>query len=1057
MKNAGNVGYVKQPHLRIIFLSTALILLASLSTVSIPTRLLAASSNEVRWSQVNIPTEGVAGNWVLADGSDIQHLTMALDGTLYAYGKGLTYTLYKSTDGGSSWSNIGKVKDSITSIATSPDDGSTVYYATSSVVYRSTDGGETFDALPAGPGGAGTGNIEITSIDVAWLNINIIAIGTRDTDASEFGGVYTLDEADTLPTWTDTGIGSYDVYAVAFSPNYTTDRQLTAVMTDETDTYVSTNIADAGWGATTGDARLAKDNSKTTASVAVANAAAIAFPGNYDADVSSGSCVFFVAIDTGNDEGDVFKISGAEAPGDSSATDLNAGAAYGLKNIDITGLTACGDSPTASLMAGAADSSEIYLSTDDGSNWIRSRKEPTGGSKTCVLMAPDFGETGRAYTATSGQGSALSISRDYGYTWNQLSLIDTAISTIVDLAPSPKYSQDNTLFMLTFGSGHSLWRSQDGGGSWERILSSALDDVDSITMVGLPLQYNDSSHTVFAAGESDGRPTVWESTDNGQNYRHRFTRDPTTGDMFAIDAWAIADDTTLFIGSYDGSNGLVYNTINSGFFYADGIPAGGQSLNSVVLSPDYEQDETILIGNTNGWIYLSDDNGEQFQPLPVNATSPPLSGLITVAFDPEFKSNKTVYAASDTADSGIYRFVIGSSDDWEKIDGTLPYDATLNQLMVADGGVLYAANSDAGGGMERCLNPTYSLGPTFETVTRSLNDDATLCGLWQSDHTLWSTDTTNIRLMTFNDTMTAPVTLISPSDEAPGAGNLIDHSVRNISLDWETMDGASSYQWQCDQDTDLSSVLSGFEDSTQASSTPLPPLEPATTYYWRVRGSAPVLSPWSEKRRFTTSLDTEAVALKLESPAASSSSVPVKPIFQWTAVAGADAYELLVSTSPDFASPVIIKEDDDALPTNAWQCDANLDHDTTYYWKVRAISASTHSAWSATGVFVTEPSPTEEVEGKVAEVTAPIPLQPADKGAEPQTNAAEPLPSAVSPMHLTPPSPSEPAPQDSLWAADIAGATSIPNWVIYLIGALLLAIIFSLAIILTLVLKTRRL
>jgi hypothetical protein len=60
-------------------------------------------------------------------------------------------------------------------------------------------------------------------------------------------------------------------------------------------------------------------------------------------------------------------------------------------------------------------------------------------------------------------------------------------------------------------------------------------------------------------------------------------------------------------------------------------------------------------------------------------------------------------------------------------------------------------------------------------------------------------------------------------------------------------------------------------------------------------------------------------------------------------------------------------------------------------------------------------------------------------------------------MLLTPPSPSEPASQDPLQAEDITGATNIPNWVIYLIGALLLTIIFSLAIILTLVLKTRRL
>lgn len=93
----------------------------------------------------------------------------------------------------------------------------------------------------------------------------------------------------------------------------------------------------------------------------------------------------------------------------------------------------------------------------------------------------------------------------------------------------------------------------------------------------------------------------------------------------------------------------------------------------------------------------------------------------------------------------------------------------------------------------------------------------------------------------------------------------------------------------------------------------------------------------------------------------------------------------------------------------------------------------------------------------MAEITAPTPPQPPDKGAEQQANAAEPLPAAVSPVHLTPPSPSEPVPQDSLQAEDIAGTISIPNWVIYLIGALLLIIVLSLAVILTLVLKTRRL
>jgi photosystem II stability/assembly factor-like uncharacterized protein len=1051
-KYVDNVKYVKFAHLKTRIFIIGLITLLSLNTSVIPAHQVRASSDAVKWSKVNIPTEGEAGNWVLADGSDIQHLTAASDGTLYAYGKGLTYTLYQSTDGGASWSHIGDVQDNIAGIAISPHDASTIYYATSSAICRSIDGGRTFYSLPS-PGGAGTNNIEITSIDVAWLNNDFVAIGTRDTDNSEFGGVYTLDEANMFSVWTDTNLGNYDVYAVAFSPDYTSNPQLVAVMTDETDTFTASKIGDSGWSAFIGDARLNKDNSGPHTSVAVANSAAIAFSSDYDAEAASGNNVYFIAIDTGTGDGDVYKISCARAPYSSIAIDLNIGSDYGLSNLDVTGLAACGDTPGVALLAGTADSAQTYLSTDGGSSWTKSRKEPTGESRTYVLMAPDFNDTGIAFTATSGHSSALSISRDNGETWNQLSLIDTAISTIVGLAPSPHYIQDNTLFMLTFGSGHSLWRSQNGGHSWERILASALADVDSLTMVGLPPQYSDDIQTVFVTGESHSRPTIWESTDNGQDYWHRFTRDPATNDAFTIDTWVIVNETTLFIGSYDGSNGRVYNTANSGFFYSEGTRAGSQPLNSLALSPDYQQDETILAGNSHGWVYRSDDNGKSFQPLPANATSPPLTGSITVAFDPEFDSNHTVYAASDTDDSGIYRFIIGSSDDWESIDSTLPGGATINRLIVSDGGVLYAANSDTGGGMERCLNPIFSLGPTFETVTRSLTDGATLCGLWQADPRLWSIDTTNVRLMTFNDTMTTPVTLISPDNQASGIGNLIDHTIRNISLDWETLDGATSYRWQCDHDTDFSSVPDELEDTTQASSTRLPFLEPATTYYCRVRATAPVLSPWSEKWSFTTSLDTETIPLRLESPAAGASDVPVKPLFQWKAVTGADAYELLVSSKADFSRPVIIKNGDDALTTNAWQCDINLDYDTTYYWKIRAMNTSTFSTWSASGAFTTQTHPIEETTGQVAELTVLNPTQPPETPAAPQTNPAEPLPATLSP---TPLSESAPLPQDDPQSPDNTQSTSIPNWVLYLIGALLLTIMLALVTILTMVLKSRR-
>jgi len=627
-------------------------------------------------------------------------------------------------------------------------------------------------------------------------------------------------------------------------------------------------------------------------------------------------------------------------------------------------------------------------------------------------MAPD---SDRAYAATGGTESAFSITQDSSV-WNQVSLIDTAITSIVDLAPSPSYSQDNTLFMLTWGGERSLWRSLDGGTRWERVFTSTMTNVGSLSLVELSPQYGDGSQVVFLAGTSNGNPAIWRSTNNGQTFHSPLTPRDSTGATFPVDIWAIVNDTTLFIGSFGGGNGLVYHTTNSGLSYSTPAVAGSQTLNSIALSPNYEQDETILIGNTSGWVYWSEDNGVSFEPLPPGATSAPLTGSITVAFDLKFSSNNTVYAASDTADEGIYRLSIGTRAAWESIDGTLPTGGKLKQLIVSANGTLYATNFNGDGGMERCLNPTYPLGPTFETVTSGLDSGATLSGLWLGDDQLWTIDTTNVKLMTYPDRLTQPVTLTSPSDKASGIGTIINYTINNVSLDWEALTGATNYRWQLNYTTDFSTVPTGFEGDTRASSVRLPALAPATTYYWRVKATEPVLSPWSAKWSFTTSLGDEAIAPNLISPKAGAREVPLKPIFQWSAIAGADSYELIVSTDINFNNPAILKCDGYTLPSTAWQCNPGLEPGTTYYWKVKAISSGTHSAWSAVGAFATE-------------------------------SALEPL--------APPASPAPPAPSASPPSAPPQLITS--DLILYLVGALLLTIVLLIITLLIVIMRLSRL
>ena len=347
----------------------------------------------------------------------------------------------------------------------------------------------------------------------------------------------------------------------------------------------------------------------------------------------------------------------------------------------------------------------------------------------------------------------------------------------------------------------------------------------------------------------------------------------------------------------------------------------------------------------------------------------------------------------------------------------------IGQLRVSTGGTLYATNFKIDGGMERSLNPTYSLEPTFETVTDGLDNRVTLSGLWLSNHQLWSIDTTNSRLMIYTDSLAEPVTLSSPENKAEGIGTIVNDTISKVTLEWEVTKGATEYQWQLDDEKDFSSIPAGFEGSTGANQVKSKALELATTYYWRVRATEPVLSPWSAEWSFTTNFNSEIAAPILYTPEADAIDIPLKPIFEWSDIDGADSYELLVSADDSFDDSLISKVGDDALTTTTWQCDLSLQYNTTYYWKVRTRSSDSYSAWSAVSVFTTTTEPPSPP-NKVAEATQPSP---------PSSSPSSPPPA---------PPPAPPTAQQTT-----------PDWVFYMLGLMGFLIISLLATILVLVIR----
>ena len=360
----------------------------------------------------------------------------------------------------------------------------------------------------------------------------------------------------------------------------------------------------------------------------------------------------------------------------------------------------------------------------------------------------------------------------------------------------------------------------------------------------------------------------------------------------------------------------------------------------------------------------------------------------------------------------------------------MPAGACINQLGTSSAGTLYGvysrnvAGQNNKGGVERSLDPTYNLGPSFVTLTGGVDDGVTLNNLRIQGNNLWTIDSTNAKLLTYSDGAFSTLTLVSPANNSPGL------ATHNVMISWKSKEGVTSYHWQLDTDKDFTSVPAGFEGNTESPSARLPALESDTTYYWRIRADAPVTSPWSDKRSFTTVMSTQVVAPGLLEPE-SSVLAAIKPNFRWTAFSGAEYYDLQVARDENFLDLVVNKSGDTACKNNVWKCDTALKYDETYYWRVRAVSGSNKNDW-AVSIFTVGGAPSPSVSMTPPPVVTPM--------------AVTSTPTAASPSPSPAPSPT-PAQSGSL--------DSTIRLLFFLIGGLVVLTIILLIVVLFMLKKFR--
>ena len=882
--------------------------------------------------------------------------------------------LYKSTNAGVSWtsSSIGTGLEAykLVDLAISPRYASdlTIVAATSSLVLYSKDGGATFNSVSPD---SLTTKIEggtITSVDIGtyWkTGVPTILIGVTG-GAAAYSNVLKFET--NQYSWSEIGALTDNVFnasivEVAFSPAHQSDAEFLAVSTDGVNTYLNNHFA---LDADTWNLRF----QRRQLIAAVANDAVIAFGSDY-----TGLTTNTVLVGTSDVASVTEGVIRVTIFGDNvTATATN------TKNIQpgkIKSIAVSGSMASANVMVGMVGIATVYRTsaiTATDPTWLDSTlKNPTGTGPTVL-----WGTGATAYAGTIGADSAFSRSTDGGATFNQLSLIDVKDISKITIWDSAVVSANFTFVILANSStggyaARSLWVTNNGGTTWEQILTGATLDIVA------PSANYTSDKTLYV---TDGTANIRKSVNGGMS----FTTEWLPKDVTAI---ALVDKDTYFTGAI----GELYK---KGLY----VPATGLSgaVKSIVLSPAFATDKTMFVGNDVGSVYISTDGGVSFGSVGATGSFGSTS-TVSIVTHPSYATNKTIFAAGSADNTTGIKRTSGTSSTavWVTLD-TDNSSLLSGGLAISPRGTLYAASNVADKGIRRALNPliTLSTPQTAEQVTAlalafqsMLGGATTTTGLLPASSKL--TDLTLIsnnvlfaiekggsdtpfgesrsvmgykdRLLTITDTL-APTSATATGAPAPAMPAFTATAIPALetpysaTLSWRAVTGATAYEvWYSNNGsfstTDIANPITKVagitttsldigNSSAEKASDP-GALKPGKTYYWKVRVTEPEESAFSPTWAFYTALPamTDPGANPGVNspyvPAIGGSDVSVTPTFVWPTVKGATNYEFMIGEDPTFAI-IDYSVNTGKLNTHATNPKEPLLYSTVYYWRVRGTT-----------------------------------------------------------------------------------------------------------------------
>ena len=600
------------------------------------------------------------GRWSIASGPPGFSADIVLDpstrGGLYLQAGG---RVFRSTDGGRSWSSGRPVASRIDTLVVDPRRGSILYAGTGDGVLKSTDAGRTWRRSGLAPAAGGLPHARIEG----WVYaIAIDPASSRIVYASKNSALYRSRDAGA--TWHFLRQGA-DIHTAGPGIVYATigrrgsRRDAIARSTDGGATWQ--RVLDGNWSLTVDPTRagtvwavgerglrVTRDGGATWRVAGLPPARNL---GSVIVDPRRPGTGYISAWKKG-----VFRTS-------------DGGRTWRPFGAGLTGLLAIDPQVPATVYAG--DGFGVVRTTDAGRTWRRADKGIAASTLNAVATAPSDPET-----LYAGSSYGLSRSDDDGRSWKGL-----RTDGVSAIAVDPRDSRH----VLVGGFG-GIVASLDGGVTWTKTRGGAADDAREIVFD--PLDPRRVYAVLMSYAPTTGGPGMVRSTDGGATWQQ--TAPGFLPITIAVDHAAPA--TVYAWGLTAGGGKGIARSVDGGASWETLLDVpGGRQVDVLVVDPS---DAKTLYALTDSTGFTTSvrlaktvDGGAHWTRLPADRR---FVGADLVV-DP--RRGQTLYAATERA--GVLRSTDGGAS-WQPFGKGLPTLSVEALAFDATGTTLYAGTNGGG-------------------------------------------------------------------------------------------------------------------------------------------------------------------------------------------------------------------------------------------------------------------------------------------------------------------------------------------------------------------------